>query len=222
MRCPKCSNIESSLSNYCSECGTPLIDNKQNPPPILNRNFYFVIMLSIILLLVGVILYQVLLKGHLNQSIAPDEITNIASDEVKAIESADEAVIITGPCPISFGEPKYIRDSIGNEEFFVQLTNNSDHPIKEVHFAVAFWDKDNLPIKVQFGYDEYLSCRYSNAIASGETTPSGVRWSIYNQSGKDIVSSVIVVEKVVFFEKEDWVNTKYSEELEKYVGKIRK
>ncbi len=149
-----------------------------------------------------------------------EELTD--SQTVLTEEKMELAEAPLEPCPITFSEPHYLRNNIGDEKFYVQLINNSDQPVKEVHFSVVLWDNNNLPIKVWFGGDDYLDCYYDNAMAPGETSPSNWSWNIYNQSGKDIAYSVIVVERVMFFEKEDWVNTLYAKELEQYVGKIRK
>ncbi len=161
-------------------------------------------------------------SANSNESSTNETLAEQAEEQSDPLEEEKVVPAVLEPCPVSFGETSYPIDSIGNEEFSVQITNNSDRPVKEVLFAVVFWDKDNLPIKVQFGYDEYSSFIYGNAMTPGETTSSNISWSIYNESGKDIVYSEILVREVIFFEGENWININFDMELAQYVGKLRK
>lgn len=120
--------------------------------------------------------------------------------------------------PVKVVGTRLDRNIIGNQVLNVQLNNKSDKPTKQINFVAFAYDKNKLPVKVNFGYDDYIGFKLDTPLQPGETSRNDWTWDLYPQ-GNDVAEVVVVLKEVEFFEGEKWTNPSFSASIEKYAGK---
>lgn len=139
---------------------------------------------------------------------------DIAQSKISELSKKIEDTI-----PVKIAGTGLDRNIIDNQILNVKFHNNSKKPTKEIHFIVFAYDKNNLPVKVNFGYDDYLGCNFDIPLQPDETSSSDWTWDL-NPKGNEVAKVVVILNKVLFFEGDDWTNPSISASIEKYSGKI--
>lgn len=120
--------------------------------------------------------------------------------------------------PVKIVGTRLDRNIIDNQILNVQLNNKSDKPTKKITFVVFAYDKNKLPVKLNFGYDYYIGCKLETPLQPGETSRTDWTWDLYPQ-GNEVAEVVVVLNEVEFFEGEKWTNPSLSASIEKYAEK---
>lgn len=120
--------------------------------------------------------------------------------------------------PVKIEGIRLDRNIIDNQVLNVQLNNKSDKPTKEITFVVFAYDSNKLPVKVNFGYDDYSGFKLDIPLQPGETSRSDWTWDLYPK-GNEVAEVIVVLNEVQYFEGEKWVNPSLSAMIEKYSGK---
>lgn len=120
--------------------------------------------------------------------------------------------------PVKVVGTRLDRNIINDQVLNVQLNNKSDKPTKQITFVAFAYDKNKLPVKVNFGYNDYIGFKLDTPLQPGETSRTDWTWNLYPQ-GNEVAEVVIVLNEVEFFEGEKWTNPSLSASIEKYAGK---
>lgn len=146
--------------------------------------------------------------------IASDEANyNTAKTKIEELSNKIEASI-----PVKVISTGLDKDIINKQIIKIQMKNTSDKPTKEVVVTVFAYDKNGYPVKVQFGYKEYMNCKYDKTIQPNETTPSGYSWDLYNDNSQVITQVVTIVKNVTYYDGTTWENPLYTAMVTKYSG----
>ena len=97
--------------------------------------------------------------------------------------------------PVKIVGTRLDRNSINDQVLNVQLNNKADKPTKQITFAAFAYDKNKLPVKVNFGYDDYIGFKLDTPLQPGETSGSDWTWNLYPK-GNEVAEVVVVLKEV--------------------------
>lgn len=109
---------------------------------------------------------------------------------------------------------------IGTPQFTLIAKNDSDQIIKSFSVTLFAFDKDGLPLQVDYS-DYYNNMKYGSALKVGESTSSNKCWTLYGAPQNEKMEYiVIIVKSVEYFDGSTWTNPNYGSLFEKYNQQI--
>ena len=118
--------------------------------------------------------------------------------------------------PIKLNSCHISKNSYSNyADFYINAVNESGKDVREFSLVAFIYDGDGLPVKVQFGYDDYLSLRYSQSLKAGGSTSGNVYWSTYGDY-YDMKYAVVFVNSIDYFDGTTWTNPNIGKYMTKY------
>lgn len=203
IQCKSCSKEISFDANTCSNCGAK---NKK----IFYKNGQFIA--------IAIFLFFGIIGSNSDDSNTVDADTTVVQQQTD-VDSVTKNTIKEEPCPVEVVSFSLERDSIDQQLAKVQFKNISDKVIKNIKFNVFAYDLNGYPVKVQFDYEDYLSCSLERTLQPGESSDPEIGWNIYNQ-GTEVNDLRVVVKDVEFFnDVPTQNNSKYNEEIKQFLGK---